>query len=162
MISYLIGDQRDDTHMAEQEEIQEAAAPSTQGPTSLMPAPAPCPMHGYTPCPPHESCPMNPDFDTTARTPTPPSPPRTPPTMMVARMSAPLCLMAYAGVDPMPVAPPPSPASPERIDDVAASPPRIICTWIRVPHGPSARQLANGDSAGFLPSIEGEGRAPLA
>jgi hypothetical protein len=29
MISYLIGDQRDDAHMAEQEEIPEAAAPPT-------------------------------------------------------------------------------------------------------------------------------------
>jgi hypothetical protein len=123
MISYLIGDQCDDTHMAEQEEIPEAVAPPTQGPTSPMLAPAPCPMHGYTPCPPHEACPMNPDFDAAARTPTPPSPPRTPPTTMAACMSAPSRLMAYADVDPMPAAPPPSPASPERVDNVAAPPP---------------------------------------
>jgi hypothetical protein len=100
MISYLIGDQRDDAHMAEQEEIPEAAAPPTQGPASPMPAPTPCPMHGYARCPPHEACPMNSDFDAAARTPTPPSPLRTPPATMAARMSAPSRLMAYAGVDP--------------------------------------------------------------
>jgi hypothetical protein len=81
---------------------------------------------------------------------------------MAVRMSAPSRLMAYADVDPMLVAPPPSPALLERVDDITAPPPRIIRTWICVPHGPSARQLANGDSAGFLPSTEGEGHAPLA
>jgi hypothetical protein len=161
MISYLVGDQRDDAHMAEQEEIPEAAAPPTQGPTSPMSAPAPCPMHGYAPCPPHEACPMNPDFDAAARTPTPPSPPRTPPTTLVARMSASSHLMAYVAVDPTPAAPPPSPASPERVDDIAAPPPCIIRTWIHVPHGPSAHRLANGDSTGFLPSTKGA-HAPLA
>jgi hypothetical protein len=50
MISYLIEDQRDDAHMAKQEEIPEAATPPIQGPASPMPTPAPCPMHGYTPC----------------------------------------------------------------------------------------------------------------
>jgi hypothetical protein len=101
---------------------------------------------------------MNPDFDAAVRTPTSP-PPRTPPPTMAAHMSALPRLMAYAGVDPMPAAPPPSLASPERANDVVAPPPRIIRTWINVPHGPSARRLANGESAGSLPSTEGEDHA---
>jgi hypothetical protein len=67
--------------------------------------------------------------------------------------------MAYVGVDPTPAAPPPSPASPERANDIVAPPPRIIRTWINVPHGPSTCQLTNGESAGLLPSTEGEGHA---
>jgi hypothetical protein len=101
---------------------------------------------------------MNPDFDVTARTPTPPPPP-TPPLTMAACMSAPSRLMAYAGVDPTPATPPPSPASSERANDVVAPPPRIIRTWINVPHGPSARRLANRENAGSLPSTEGEDHA---
>jgi hypothetical protein len=137
-----------------EEAIPEAAAPQSLGPACPLPALAPCSVHRYAPCPPHEVCPMNPDFDTAARTPTPPSP-RT----MAAHMSALSHLMAYAGVDPTPAAPPPSRASPERANDVVAPPPRIIHTWINVPHGPSARRLANEESAGSLPSIEGEGHA---
>jgi hypothetical protein len=122
MIPFLLGDQPHDAHM--EEAIPEAAVPQSSGPASPLPAPAPCPVHGYAPCPPHEVCPMNPDFDATARTPTP-LPPQTPPPTMAARMSALSRLMAYAGVDPTPAAPPPSPASPERANDVVAPPPRI-------------------------------------
>jgi hypothetical protein len=152
MISLLLGDQPHDAYM--EEAISEAAAPQSPGPASPLPAPAPCPVLGYVPCPPHEMCPMNLDFDAAARTPTPP-PPRTPPPTMAACMSAPSRLMAYASVDPMPAAPPPSLASPERTNDVVAPPPRIIHTWISVPHGPSAHWLANEESAGSLPSTEG-------
>jgi hypothetical protein len=156
MILFLLGDQPHDTHV--EEAILEAAEPQSLGPASPLPAPVPCPVHGYAPCPPHEVCPMNPDFDAATRTPTPP-PPLTPPPTMAAHMSAPSHLMAYVGVDPTPAAPPPSPASPERANDIVAPPPRIIRTWINVPHGPSTRQLANGESAGLLPSTEGEGHA---
>jgi hypothetical protein len=154
MISFLLEDQPHDAHM--EEAIPEAAAPQSPGPTSPLPAPAPCPVHGYAPCPPHEVCPMNPDFDAVARTPTPP-PPQTPPPTMAACMSAPSRLMAYVGVDPTPAAPPPSSASPEHVNDVVAPPPRIIHTWISVPHGPLACRLTNRESAGSLPSTEGEG-----
>jgi hypothetical protein len=156
MILFLLGDQPHDAYM--EEAIPEAAAPQSPGPASPLSAPVPCRVHGYAPCPPHEVCPMNPDFDTAARTPTPP-PPWTPPPTMAARMSAPSRLLAYAGVDPTPAAPPPSLSSPERANDVVAPPPRIIRTWISVPHGPSARRLANGESAGSLPSTEDEGHA---
>jgi hypothetical protein len=99
MISFLLKNQPHDAHM--KEAILEAAVPQSPGLASPLPALVPCPVHGYALCPPHEVCPMNPDFDAVARTLTPP-PPRTPPPTMAAHMSAPSRLMAYAGVDPTP------------------------------------------------------------